>query len=396
MPDFKYSGKSRDSKTIKGMVSALDKREAARLLKNRGIKVDSLHAGREWLPFTGVPTKDLTSFTRQFSTLVGASLPFDEAISILVEQTSHKRLKAACESILKEVRSGTGLGEAFSKHPKIFNNLYCHLIRAGEAAGVLDTILDRLASHLERMDRLQKKVKAALAYPAVVGMVAIAVIIALMVFVVPTFKNMFEEMGRTLPFVTRLVLAVSAAFKAIIPFLILSLPLLYLLYRKFSSHPKYRLFMAKIMLKLPILGELLRKSAVARFTRTLSTLLENGIPLLDALKITKFSVGNLVIEQAIENAVKAVQVGESFHKPLAESLVFPSMTVRMVAVGEKTGNLPQMLHKVSDYYEEEINSAVDAFMSVLEPIIIVIMGAIIGFVLVAMYLPLFEMVTEVR
>jgi len=396
MAEYKYSGIDKTGKQAKGLVSAKDEQEALRLLRNKQIKDVSLRKEFTFSFFKRVAVKDLSAFTRQFSTLVSANLPIDESLGILTEQTEDKRLKAACESILKQVRTGVTLGNALSQHPIIFDKLYCSMVHAGEAAGVLNIVLLKLAEHIERIDKIQKKVKTSLAYPAVVAMIAVVVISALFIFVVPTFKEMFKEMDRELPFITKMVLNVSAIFKEYLPLTILALVGVYFLLRRYIKTEKGLETFTKAKLRLPIIGRMLLKASVARFSRTLATLLHAGIPLLDALKISKHSANNIIIERGIESSIKAVEIGEPFSKPLADVTIFPPLVVRMAAVGERSGNLKELLAKVADYYEEEVNAGVDSVLSVLEPIMILLLGIVIGFVLVAMYLPLFEMVTEIR
>ena len=394
--EFKYTGYSKTGSKEKGLISASDKTEALRQLKNRQIRVRSISSSSGISFFRSIPIKDLSAFTRQFSTLISANLPIDESLLVLEEQTANKRLKATCESVLKEVRSGSSLADALSKHPHTFNRLYCGMVHAGESAGVLGTVLNRLAEYLERIDKIQRKIRGALAYPAVVLGIAAIAITALVLFVVPVFSEMFADMDRPLPLVTKIVLGVSSTLSHNLIWALLAGLLIYLGIRRYLASPKGKLRYSGLSLKMPIIGTLLLKGAVSRFSRTLSTLLHGGIPLLDALRIAQYSADNLTIEQSIEAAIKAVEVGESFARPLGESGIFPTLMVRMVAVGERTGNLKEMLSKVADYYEEEINGTVDTMMSVLEPVIILFLGIVIGFVLVAMYLPMFDMVTEVK
>ncbi|MBL8027974.1 MAG: type II secretion system F family protein [Fibrobacteres bacterium] len=394
--DYKYSGYMKDGKKVSGIISASDKSEAAKILRSRHLRIETIRTNKQLSFFKSVPVKDLSSFTRQFATLSAANLPIDESLSILAEQTENHRLKSAVDELLKQVRSGISLGDALSSCPTIFNNLYCGMVKAGEAAGVLSTVLERLADYLERMDKIQKKIKASLAYPVVVGAVAIIVIAALIVFVVPTFRDMFLEMGRELPLVTRIVLGLSDYLRQYIPFIAVLAVVLTALYNKSNISTKWQIRITEFKMKLPIVGKILINGAVARFSRTLSTLLQAGIPLMDSLKISKASSNNIVLEMGIERSMKSIEIGEPFSKPLSEVTMLPPMLVRMAAVGERTGELPAMLGKVADYYDSEINSSVDSIMSILEPLMILVLGIVIGFVLVSMYLPLFEMVTEVQ
>jgi len=338
-----------------------------------------------------VTTKDVVIFTRQFATMIDAGLPLVQCLEILSSQQENKTFKKILSSVKQSVEGGSTFADALRAHPKVFDELFVNLVHAGETGGILDTILRRLAVFLEKAQALKRKVKGAMVYPAVVVTIAVSVVTVLLIFVIPVFKQMFEGAGQKLPGPTLLVLAMSDFMqKYIIYFLIILAGLAYA-FRRFYNTKKGRLVVDRIALKTPVMGMLLKKVAVARFCSTLGTMISSGVPILDALEITAKTAGNVVIENAIMNTRTAIAEGRTIAEPLMETGVFPGMVVRMIAVGEATGALDAMLAKISEFYDEEVDAAVEALTQLMEPIMIVFLGGVCGGLVIAMYLPVFSM-----
>ena len=341
---------------------------------------------------TGIQTRDIVIFTRQFATMINSGLPLVQSLDILAKQSENKALRKVIEEILYDVESGQTLADAIGKHPKVFTDLYKNMVAAGEAGGILDTILLRLATFLEKADALKRKIKGAMIYPAVIFTVAGAAVSVLLIFVIPTFQEMFASAGVQLPMPTLIVIGLSeflqaywwGVFGAIIAFLVLI--------RQWYKTPGGQLVLDKLILNVPILGPLQRKAAIARFTRTLGTLVSSGVSILDGLEITARTAGNRVIHDAIMESRTSIAGGETISEPLKKSGVFPPMVVQMINVGEQTGGLDEMLTKIADFYDEEVDAAVEALLSALEPIMIVFLGVVVGGMIIAMYLPIFDMV----
>jgi type IV pilus assembly protein PilC len=345
---------------------------------------------------TGVSTRDIVIFTRQFATMINSGLPLVQSLDILAEQTENEALRKTISEVLYDVESGHTLADAMGKHPKIYTELYVNMVAAGEAGGILDTILLRLATFLEKNDALVRKIKGAMIYPAVIFSVAGGAILILLAFVIPTFQQMFEAAGIPLPLPTRIVIGMSAFLQAwwwaVGAGVIGGVLALRAYYKTDSGH----LMIDKIMLKLPILGDLQRKAAVSRFTRTLGTLVSSGVSILEGLEITAKTAGNRVIHDAVMGSRASIAGGETIAGPLKESGVFPPMVVQMINVGEQTGGLDEMLSKIADFYDEEVDAAVEALLAAMEPIMIVVLGVIVGGMIVAMYLPIFDMINAVQ
>jgi type IV pilus assembly protein PilC len=341
---------------------------------------------------TGIQTRDIVIFTRQFATMINSGLPLVQSLDILAKQSENKALRKVIEEILYDVESGQTLADAIGKHPKVFTDLYKNMVAAGEAGGILDTILLRLATFLEKADALKRKIKGAMIYPAVIFTVAGAAVSVLLIFVIPTFQEMFASAGVQLPLPTLIVIGLSeflqaywwGVFGAIAAFLVLI--------RQWYKTPGGQLVLDKLILNVPILGPLQRKAAIARFTRTLGTLVSSGVSILDGLEITARTAGNRVIHDAIMESRTSIAGGETISEPLKKSGVFPPMVVQMINVGEQTGGLDEMLTKIADFYDEEVDAAVEALLSALEPIMIVFLGVVVGGMIIAMYLPIFDMV----
>jgi type IV pilus assembly protein PilC len=340
--------------------------------------------------------RDLVIVTRQFATMINAGLPLVQALDILVKQTDSRVLQATLEDVLHDVESGNTLADALRQHPKVFSPLYVNMVAAGETGGILDTILLRLSVFLEKNEALARKVKGAMIYPAVISLVAVSAIVVLLLFVIPTFQSMFASFDQQLPLPTRIVIGMSAVLQGYWWAMLAAVGGGAFLFRRWLATPGGRLTFDRSMLKVPVLGNLARKSAVARFTRTLGTLLSSGVAILDGLEITARTSGNRVIHDAIMKSRSSIAGGESISQPLRQSGVFPPMVTQMINVGEETGDLDGMLTKVADFYDDEVDVAVESLLKAMEPAMIVILGTVVGGMIVAMYLPIFGMINTIQ
>jgi type IV pilus assembly protein PilC len=344
----------------------------------------------------GVKTKELAIFTRQFSVMIDAGLPVVQCLEILGSQQTNRGFQRVLFEIREDVESGSSLHEAFKKHPKVFNDLYCNLVAAGEAGGILDNILQRLSVYIEKNVKLKAAIRGALIYPSVVVTVAILVVMIIMWKVVPTFASLFEGLGAKLPMPTRIVIGISHFLERWAWILILLIIGIVVALRFYYKTTGGRYLIDKIMLKAPVIGIVLKKIAVARFCRTLATLVASGVPILEGLDITAKTSGNAVVEEALMKTRKSVEEGKTLTEPLEQSGIFPGMVTQMISVGESTGALDSMLSKIADFYEDEVDEAVANLMSLLEPIIIVFLGVTIGGIVIAMYLPLFTLIQQIQ
>jgi type IV pilus assembly protein PilC len=335
-------------------------------------------------------------FTRQFSTMINAGLPLVQALDILAKQSENKALKDVTRAIVFDVESGHTVADALKKHPKAFSDLYVNMVAAGEAGGILDTILMRLATFMEKNDALVRKVKGAMIYPGVIMSVAAIAIVVLLVFVIPVFEKMFASVGMALPLPTRVVIGMSRFLQDYWWAVIAGVVMLVYSVKKYYATPEGKLSIDRTLLKMPVLGDVLRKSAVSRFTRTLGTLIGSGVSILDGLEITARTAGNRVIQDAIMQSRASIAGGDTIAAPLQKSAVFPPMVISMIAVGEQTGGLDEMLSKIADFYDTEVDAAVSGLLSLLEPIMIVVLGVVVGGMVVAMYLPIFDMINAVQ
>ncbi|MDQ6870536.1 MAG: type II secretion system F family protein [Gemmatimonadota bacterium] len=343
-----------------------------------------------------IKTRDVVIFTRQFSTMINSGLPLVQALTILAEQTDNKALAEVTKKVVFDVESGNTVADALSKHPRAFTNLYVNMVAAGEAGGILDTILMRLATFLEKNDALVRKVKGAMIYPTVIMSVAGIAVVVLLIFVIPVFAGMFASGGMALPLPTRIVIGASGFLKAywwVIGAVGIGGGYMG---KKYYATNNGKLVIDRLMLRVPVLGDVLRKSAVSRFTRTLGTLISSGVSILEGLEITAKTAGNRVIQDAIMQSRSSIAGGDTIAQPLQKSKVFPPMVISMIAVGEQTGGLDEMLSKIADFYDEEVDAAVSNLLSLLEPIMIVFLGVVVGGMVVAMYLPIFDMVNAVQ
>jgi len=405
MAAYHYLALNREGTKIKGLIEAESERKAITQLRPRGLFVISLKKGGNLFDFvrgktgTGIrifkPTiksKDIIIFLRQFATLINAGLPIVQALAIMIDQTSHSTLKEKISQVRKDVEAGMPLSEALAKHPKAFSTLSCNMIKAGEMGGVLDVILARLASYLESTENIKEKTKTAMRYPVFVMLMAFGLIGALTLFVLPKMKTLFAESFQAeLPFLTQLMLDLSDFVRTKFYFVLIIIAALGILYHFIKKSNKGSYLLDQLKLKLPIMGKLFHRICLSRFTRTLATLFSSGVPILDSLDMTGKTAGNKVIEKAVEEAKSSLKEGETLAGPLKKYPVFPPMVVSMISVGEQTGALDEMLDKISDFYDREIEVMVDSFASMLEPLLLGVLGATIGIAVVAMYLPYFTM-----
>lgn len=346
------------------------------------------------IAFGGIPTRDLVVFTRQLSTMIDAGLPLVRSLEVIREQQPNAAFKVIIGKVKEDVEGGSSFADALEKHPKAFDSLFANLARAGEAAGVLDVVLQRLAAYLEKMDGIKRRIKGAMIYPAVVISVAVIVLSVIMIFVVPTFAELFKDLGTTLPSLTIVIVNISTWLKSNIIYLLIAIVLMVIgVTSLYNKSLKARRLMDGFLLKLWLIGDLLLKTVIARFCRTLATLTSGGLPILDGLEITAKSAGNIVVEEAIMDVRKKVSEGQLLAEPLAaRPKIFPPMVVQMISVGEQTGNLDDMLDKIADFYEDEVDVAVAALLSAMEPAMIFFLGCTVGIIVVAMYLPMFKLV----
>jgi type IV pilus assembly protein PilC len=400
MPMFEYTARNPSGQIQKGQLDVASKDDvSAYLRKNRLILVSIREAPKQInISFGGqrIKTRDIVIFTRQFATMINAGLPLVQSLNILAQQTENKALRDVTRAVVYDVESGNTLADAFSKHPKAFTDLYVNMVAAGEAGGILDTILLRLATFLEKSDALMRKVKGAMVYPGVIITVAAAAIAILLIFVIPTFQSMFASAGLELPLPTRVVIGMSDFLIGYWWAMLLAFGAFIFAIRSYYATPTGRLQIDGALLRAPVLGDVLRKSAVSRFTRTLGTLVSSGVSILEGLEITAKTAGNQVIHNAVMQSRQSIAGGETIAAPLEKSAVFPPMVISMIAVGEQTGGLDEMLSKIADFYDEEVDVAVSALLSLMEPAMIVILGVIVGGMVIAMYLPIFDMMNAVQ
>jgi type IV pilus assembly protein PilC len=403
MPTFAYAGRTRAGQTVSGerMAETMDAAVAALRRENIQItKIDAVRARAEAKPKAAkkggvkVPAKNLAIFTRQFSVMIDAGLPLVQCLDILGKQEPHKGFSAVILKTREDVEAGAALADAMKKHAKTFDALFSNMIAAGEAGGILDTILKRLATYIEKSVKLKGDVKSAMIYPVAVVVIAAVVVGAILWKVIPTFAQLFSGLGAQLPLPTRVVIAASDAIVAYGWILIVALGAAGYGLKSYYATDNGRHMIDWLMLKMPILGDILRKVAVARFCRTLSTLLSSGVPILDGLDITARTSGNAIIEDAILVTRTGIERGETISGPLKETNVFPSMVTQMINVGETTGALDAMLSKIADFYEEEVDTAVAGLLTLMEPVMIAFLGVVVGGIVIAMYMPIFDLISK--
>ncbi len=401
MPVFEYTARNAATGQImKGTLDVPTRDDVLKHIKQQKMIVVNVREQPKQLSLSfgkkGIRTRDIVIFTRQFATMINSGLPLVQSLDILARQTENPSLAEVTKQVVFDVESGHTLADAFSKHPKAFTELYVNMVAAGEAGGILDTILLRLATFLEKSDALIRKVKGAMVYPGVIMSVAGIAVAVLLIFVIPTFQKMFASVGMELPLPTRIVIAMSDFLISYWWALILIIVGIVYAIRSYYKTPNGQKQIDQMMLNAPVLGDLLRKSAVSRFTRTLGTLISSGVSILDGLEITAKTAGNRVIHDAVMESRNSIAGGETIAGPLEKSKVFPPMVISMIAVGEQTGGLDEMLSKIADFYDEEVDVAVSALLSLMEPMMIVILGVIVGGMVVAMYLPIFDMMNAVQ
>jgi type IV pilus assembly protein PilC len=401
MPVYLWKGKDRHSKRKKGEMEAPSEDVVRSELARRKItsakikkKPKDIFENVSFMQ-PKVKASDVIIFCRQFSTMIDAGLPIIQCLDILYSQNDNKTFKKMLKDVKSNVESGQTLAEAMKKYPKQFDDLFVNMISAGEAGGILDMILRRLSAYLEKAAKLKSKIKGGMMYPLVTIVIAIVVVAIIMIFVIPVFEDMFSSMGSALPAATQIVVNLSRAIKSNIFYIIVVTGISLYALRRFYKTEKGRILMDDFVLKLPLFGDLIRKAAVAKFTRTTGTMLSSGVAILDALEIVAKTSGNKTIEKAIYDTRTAIAEGRTMSDPLAESGVFPSMVCQMIAVGESTGALDAMLTKIADFYEEEVDQAVENLTSLIEPFMIVFLGVVIGGLVVSMYLPIFKMAAAI-
>jgi type IV pilus assembly protein PilC len=400
---YAYRGRSAGA-VVAGEVEADDRPSAVAQLRAKGVVATSVHEraarapGLGFLRSSGRKAKDkhLAVYTRQFSTMIDAGLPIVQCLTILGEQSDSRALRQVTSTIARDVQGGSTLADAYHKHPRTFSDLYVNMLQAGEAAGILDVVLQRLATYIEKAASLKRKVKSAMVYPTTIISIAFLVIVFMMTFVIPTFSKMFAQLGAELPLPTQVVLAMSDFTQRYVLLIVAGLVGFVFGMRALYRTDRGSRFIDPLLLKIPVVGMLIRKVSVARFTRTLGTLVAAGVPILEGLRITARSAGNRAVEMAVMRARESVTAGRPLSEPLRNAPVFPSMVVHMISVGESTGSLDQMLSKIADFYDDEVDGAVSALMSLLEPVMIVILGVIIGGLVIALYLPIFKIVTLIK
>ncbi|MEI8355169.1 MAG: type II secretion system F family protein [Deltaproteobacteria bacterium] len=399
MPKFTWEARSRSGSTQKGVMDATNMASVDAQLKKFGfsgikIKGEGTGLGKSLkMPGFGarkVQTKELVIFTRQFATMIDSGLPLVQCLDILSSQQENKTFKDILLQVKESVESGSTFADALGKHPKAFDALFVNLVAAGEVGGILDTILARLAAYMEKAMKLKKQVKGAMVYPATIMSIAVVVIAVILIFVIPTFAKMFVDFGSDLPVPTKFVIALS---NFIVKYILLIIGVaigLYLLLKKYYASANGKKTIDRLALNAPIVGPLIRKVSVARFTRTLGTMVSSGVPILDGLDIVARTAGNKIIEEAIYKVRQAISEGKTIAEPMAESGVFPPMVVQMIAVGEATGAMDTMLNKIADFYDDEVDSAVGNLTAMMEPLLMVFLGVTVGGLVIAMYLPIFK------
>ncbi|MGA1796477.1 MAG: type II secretion system F family protein [bacterium] len=396
MPVFKYKGRTLQGKEVEGEITGNSKELVMAELRRQAIIPTQVKKKPTEItikiPGFGakVKEKDKIVFTRQFATMIDAGLPLVQSLDILAQQTENPELAKTIKDIKMTVEGGSTFADALRKYPKVFDQLYVNMVEAGEAGGILDTILERLSGYMERAMALKRKVKAAMTYPIVILVVAVVVVAGLLVFVIPQFADLFTSFGGTLPLPTRIVIAMSDFLGGWGGLSILIVIIaVFVTIKQVNKTAKGKLFFDTLLLKSPIFGNLLQKVSIAKFTRTLGTLMSSGVPLLDGMEITARTAGNKVIENAIMSSRTSISEGKTIAEPLGETKVFPPMVVQMISIGESTGALDTMLGKIADFYDDEVNAAVESLTAMLEPLLMVFLGGSVGFILIAMYMPIF-------
>ena len=397
MATFTYTARSFAGEMRTATLEAPSRDDVIAQLRRQRLNVVKIDEATPKKPRRGhIKMRDIVILTRQFSTMINAGLPLVQAMTILSEQSENKTLAGIMRKVVFDVESGNTVADALSKHPQAFSGLYVNMVAAGEAGGILDTILMRLATFMEKNDALIRKVKGAMIYPGVIMSVAAIAITVLLIFVIPVFENLFTSAGLALPLPTRIVMGASRFLKSYWWMVLGTIGAAVFMFRRYRATSNGRLQVDRMLLKVPVLGDVLRKSAVSRFTRTLGTLVSSGVSILDGLEITAKTAGNRVVHDAIMESRASIAGGDTIAQPLKKSGVFPPMVISMISVGEQTGGLDEMLSKIADFYDEEVDAAVSNLLSLLEPVMIVFLGIVVGGMVVSMYLPIFDMINAVQ
>ncbi|MBE0417826.1 MAG: type II secretion system F family protein [Coriobacteriia bacterium] len=403
MAVYNYAVRDRAGKIVKGSLEGDTREAVGAKLREMGYIILELDQQSQFAAMgqirigTGVKVKDVAIFARQFATMINAGLSLTKCLSILAEQTESQGLKDVIQQVANDVEAGQSLSDSLSKHPKVFPPIFVNMVRAGETGGVLDEVLVRVADHFEAEQALKGKIKSAMTYPVAMGAIVLVILTAMMIFVVPVFEGMFESMGGELPFITQLLVNVSDFVSGIGGlFVLVGTGVGVFAFRYWTGTSSGRFIWDATKLRMPVFGGMIRKIALAKFTRTFGTLVSAGVPILGALDIVADTAGNEVIAQAVKKTRSAIKEGETIAKPLSESKVFPSMLVQMIAVGEETGALDAMLNKIADFYDEEVANAVDGLTSLIEPLMMATLGLIVGAMVIALYMPMFQIITLIN
>jgi type IV pilus assembly protein PilC len=402
MAEFTWEARGRTGEVRRGTMEAENEEAVNQRLRQQQLNPLKIQTRRRWAEISfgsGVSTRDLVTFTRLFATMIDAGLPLVQCLEILSSQQSNKVFAQVLRDVKASVEGGTTFSEALRRHPKVFDELFVNLVQAGETGGILDSIMSRLSIYLEKRQKLIRQVRGALVYPSIVVVIAGGVMTVLLTYVIPAFEGMFKDFGggrENLPVLTRFIVALSNGFIGALPFIVLGVGAIVGGLTYIYRQPKGKRFFHRMTLSMPIMGPVLRKIAVARFTRTLGTLLQSGVPILDSLEICARTSGNVIVEEGVMFVRQSISEGKNMAEPLTQTKIFPDMVVQMIAVGEQTGALDQMLNKIADFYEEETDVAVAAMTAALEPIMMVGVGGMVGVVLVAMYLPIFSMAGNIK
>lgn len=395
MATFKYVAKDQEARTVSGKMAADDQNVVIEELRKRKLTIISIEEDKKLS--TGkkvtqrarrVKSEDLVVFTRQLATMIDAGIPIIQAIDALQEQTTNPSFKSVVVQIRDDIQLGTSLSAAFAKHNQVFDVLYINMIRVGETGGVLTAILERISTYLEKTAALMRKVKSALIYPAVIVSMALVITTVLIVKVVPTFASIYSSFGKELPFMTQMLIDFSTSFSKMLPFYIAFIVLSVFLLIRFHKTEKGGLIIDRQILRIPIFGDLITKVSISRFSRTLATLMQSGVPILESLEIVGKTCGNKLLEKVVEGVQSSVREGEGIAGPLSKSEVFPPMVTRMIAIGEKSGQMEKMLVKISEFYDDQVDAAVTGLTSLIEPIIIGVLGVVVGFIVIALFMPI--------
>jgi len=397
MPTFKYVAKELTGKTVSGVLEYSDKALLIDALRKKNLIIISIEETARSRPMSSkgsVKLEEIVIFSRQLATMVDSGIPLVQALDILCEQIEKPVFKNVLGRIKDDIETGSSLSDSLARHPSVFSPLYINMVKAGESSGALDDILDRLATYLEKTNSLQRKVKSSLVYPAVVIIMAILITLVMLLKVIPTFKGIFSVLGGELPLPTRILIIISDTIREMFLYVAAGIAVAAYALRKYARTSRGREAFDRMLLAMPVLGPLFRKVAVAKFTRTFATLVKSGVPILVSLEIVGKTAGNTVIEKAVEAVRNGIKEGENMGDPLAKSGAFPPMVVRMIKVGEQTGELEKMLTKIADFYEDQVDTAVSSLTSLIEPLIIAFLGIVIGGIVIAMFLPVFKL-TEI-